>query len=113
MDYDKDFNEWFEKAFPDHEDGCLYGKIALQDAWNNGSKKEKVEFLINYVLSDLKKIESLADLICNVKKDAEMMNCTFSETGGIIADLCFNLEEYLLKEYLHKDLKKLDCEVNE
>ena len=48
------FNQWFRNEFPEHEDGCLYGKIALENAWNRASKeyleentklKDKVEML--------------------------------------------------------------------
>lgn len=37
----KDFEKWFKKEFPEHEDGCLYGKPALKLAWNAACDLQK------------------------------------------------------------------------
>ena len=40
------FDEWFKKEFPDHEDGCLYGKLALKMAWEAAQKEKQKEMEI-------------------------------------------------------------------
>ena len=41
-----EFEEWFKKTFPEHKSGYLYGKKAIEVAFNAGKeigKKEKLE----------------------------------------------------------------------
>lgn len=42
-----DFEQWFNTVFPDHEDGCLYGKLALKNCWETceAITKRKIEQL--------------------------------------------------------------------
>ena len=36
-----DFEEWFKKVFPEHKSGYMYGKKAIEIAFNAG--KESIE----------------------------------------------------------------------
>lgn len=45
-----EFEEWFKKMFPEHKSGYLYGKKAIEIAFNAGkelAKKEKSEQVVN------------------------------------------------------------------
>ena len=35
--------EYFNKEFPDHEDGCLYGKIVVKTAYTDGRESREPE----------------------------------------------------------------------
>ena len=88
------FEEWFNKEFPDHEDGCLYGKLALNMAWkacerqsNNYFQNEINEIYLNYA-DRLKELRSendrLAKHIVELQKDKGRLTDQLTRAKEII-----------------------------
>ena len=69
--------EYFQKEFPDHEDGCLYGKIVVKAAYTAGRESREPELTEakEIIREYLKATESwnydFADVLkCNNKAEA-------------------------------------------
>ena len=54
---------------------------------------------VDCALQDLKKIESLADIMANVKPDAEMMVNSFTKSADVILDITLEIEKELKESY--------------
>lgn len=54
---------------------------------------------VSCALQDLEKIESLADIMANIKPDAEMMVNSFANSAGVILDITLEIEKELKESY--------------
>ena len=92
---------WFNKTWPDHEDGCLYGKIAVEDAYIAGSKAKaikNVEFYQKQIegIYDRKnkEIDRLSQHIVELQKDKGRLTDELTEAKEIIHKVCYEFGIY-------------------
>ena len=75
---------YFKAEFPDHEDGCLYGKIVVKAAYTAGreSRDEYIKKLLQSNIDQHNKISFLSSKVQVLQKQN-------TEAKEIISKLCF------------------------
>lgn len=68
---------WFNKEYPDHEDGCLYGKILVKAAFTAGreSRDEYLKKLLKSNIDQHNKIGFLSRKVYALERQIEEMKC--------------------------------------
>lgn len=77
---------WFNKEYPDHDDGCLYGKIVVKAAYTAGADSRE------------KRIDELEDKLANADYQLEGRDNEIRELKAQIEKMknCKNCANYMI-----------------
>ena len=88
--------KWFKAEFPDHNDSCLYGKIAVKSAYTAG-RESRDDYIKKLLLSDIDKSNKISELsrkVYDLQKQNGELTDKLTEAKEIVRELVLEVKSY-------------------